>query len=69
MKNIILRIQAYREKKRYDIILHDRSHLTDYEKEQLIPELKLRLNVLKQYFNEIIKLCDLQRDSQDFNQK
>lgn len=55
-------------KKDYDIILQDRTHLTDYEKDQLIPELKLRLKALKQYFNEIINLCAVQKDSPVFNQ-
>jgi hypothetical protein len=56
------------DKKSYEIILHDRQYLTDYEKEQLVPELKSRLNILKQYFNEIISLCDVQVGSPVFEQ-
>lgn len=62
------KLQLYRDKKRYEVILHDRFYLTDYEREQLIPELKSRLNVLKGYFREIIDLCDIQKNSGVFNQ-
>lgn len=60
------KIQKDFDKKRYNVILHDRTHLTDYERDQLIPELKSRLNVLKQYFCDIINLCDIQRESPVF---
>lgn len=62
-----MNIKEYLEKRRYKTILHDRRYLTDYEKEQLIPEIKSRLKVLAQYFKEIIKLCDVQKDSKEFN--
>ena len=68
MGKILTNIQEYLDRRRYNVILQDRRHLTDYEKEQLIPELKLRLEALKKYFNEIIRLCDLQRNSREFTQ-
>jgi len=68
MKNLSNRLRAYKDKKRYEIILHDRSHLTDYEKEILIPELISRLNVLREYFGEIISLCDKQKNNDVFSQ-
>lgn len=54
------------DKKDYDLILHDRIYLTDYERDLLIPELKSRLNVLKLYFKDIINLCDIQKGSPVF---
>jgi len=63
-----MKLREYFEKKRYKIILHDRRYLTDYENEQLVPELKSRLNVLVQYFNDIITLCEIQKGSKEFNQ-
>ena len=54
------------DKKTWDLILHDRKHLTDFEKDQLIPELKSRLNVLRQYFNDIINICTIQKGSAVF---
>ena len=68
MEKLITKFKKYRAQKRYEIILNDRQHLTDYEKNQLIPELKSRLNVLKGYFREIIDLCDIQKNSTVFNQ-
>lgn len=55
-------------KKRYKAILQDRMHLTDYERGQLIPELKSRLGVLNQYFSDIIRICENQRDSRLFKE-
>jgi len=60
-------ISEYFEKRRYKTIIHDRRYLTDYEKEQLIPGLKSSLNVLGQYFKEIIHICDIQKGSKEFN--
>ena len=57
-----IKIREYFEKKRNKPFLQGRSILTTYEKEQLIPELKSRLTVLAQYFKDIIRLCDIQRD-------
>jgi len=54
--------------KMYDIILNDRKHLTDYERDQLIPEIKSRLLILIKYFNEVIALCEVQKNSTVFNQ-
>ena len=68
MKKLLLKIKLYFDQKKYKVILNDRQHLTDYEKNQFIPELKSRLNVLKKYFNEIITLCDIQKKSPVFNQ-
>ena len=68
MKKLISKLKQYRDRKRYEVILNDRQHLTDYEKNQLIPELKCRLSILKGYFNEVIKLCDVQKNSDVFNQ-
>ncbi|MBU1121572.1 MAG: hypothetical protein KKF54_02585 [Candidatus Omnitrophica bacterium] len=68
MKKLIAKINEYFERKRYDVILHDRKHLTDYEKEQFIPDLKDRLNILKQYFSDVIKLCETQRNSRIFTE-
>lgn len=45
-------------KKHYRIISQDRTDLTDYEKDQLIPELKSRLEVLKNYFYDVIRISD-----------
>lgn len=45
-------------KKHYSIIFQDRTDLTDYEKDQLVPELKSRLEVLKNYFYDIVKISD-----------
>jgi hypothetical protein len=45
-------------KKYYDVIIKDRKELSDYERDQLIPELKSRLDVIKSFFNEIINTCD-----------
>ncbi|MBW1949565.1 MAG: hypothetical protein JRJ18_08470 [Deltaproteobacteria bacterium] len=45
-------------KKHYSIIFQDRTNLTDYEKDQLIPEIKSRLEVLKNYFYDVIKISD-----------
>lgn len=53
-------------KKRYRTILQDRIHLTDYEKNQLIPELRSRLGVLIQYFSDIITVCENQKSSRLF---
>jgi hypothetical protein len=64
-----MKINDYFENKRYKAIVQDRRLLTDYEKEQLIPELKSRLKVLIQYFKEIISLCDIQKGSKEFNSK
>ena len=55
-----------REKKKYRVILSDRKHLTDFERLQLIPDLKSRLEILKDYFSGIIKICNIQSDSQVF---
>jgi len=52
--------------KDYDAILHGRTHLTDYESDLLIPELKYRLEALKEYFQQIIDLCNTQKGSQVF---
>lgn len=68
MKKLLLELKQYFDRKRYEVILNDRQHLTDYEKDQLIPELKLRLNVLKGYFSEIISFCDVQKNSPVFTQ-
>jgi len=35
------------EKRKYDIIFHDRKQLTDYEKDELIPEIKLKLTAIR----------------------
>jgi len=67
MKKIISKLKQYRDRKRYEVILNDRQHLTDYERNQLIPELKCRLSVLKGYFNDVINLCDIQKNSEVFN--
>jgi hypothetical protein len=67
IKGLEMKSFDYFEKRRHKTISQDRSFLTDYEKEQLIPELKSRLNVLVQYFKEIIHLCDIQKGSQEFN--
>ena len=55
MASIFDKLRSLRDKKRYEVILHDRTHLTDYEKDVLIPELKSRLGALKQYFKDIIE--------------
>jgi hypothetical protein len=68
MKKLISKLKQYRNRKRYEVILNDRQHLTDYERNQLIPELKCRLSILKEYFNEVINLCDIQKNSEVFNQ-
>lgn len=52
--------------KDYEAILHGRIHLTDYEKDLLIPELKYRLDALRQDFEKIIHLCDIQKGSKEF---
>ncbi len=62
------KIKQYFDRKRYEIILNDRKHLTDYEKDLLIPDIKERLNILKQYFNDVISLCNIQKDSPVFTQ-
>ena len=68
MRKYIMKIKQHFDKKRYNIILHDRLHLTDYEKDQLIPELKYRLAVLRKYHEEVIQLCDIQKNQPEFNQ-
>ncbi len=67
MNGLWQKIREYRDKKRYDVILQGRFHLTDYEKYLLVPELKARLEVLKGRFSEIIQLCELQKNSTQFN--
>lgn len=64
-----MKTNDYFEKRLYKAIVQDRRHLTDYEKEQLIPELRSRLEVLIKYFKEIINLCDVQKGSKEFNSK
>ena len=66
MKNLMSKIQKYRLKKRYKSILQDRIHLTDYERDQFIPELKSRLRVLVQYFKDIITICENHKNSRLF---
>ncbi len=66
MNNLISKIKKYRLKRRYKTILQDRIHLTDYERDQLIPELRSRLGVLIQYFSDIITICENQRNSRLF---
>ena len=56
------------EKKEYDVILRGRRFLTDYEKELLIPELKLKLEALKRRFSEIIQLCEVQKGLKGFTE-
>ena len=68
MRGLLRKIRLLMEKRRYNVILYDRHHLTDYEREQLIPALKERLQVFRQYFADIIQLCDVQRRSADFVQ-
>jgi hypothetical protein len=64
MKNDFFnKTKNYFEKRRYEVILRSRKHLTEYEQGQLIPELKSRLKVLKQYFYDIIRICDEQKNS------
>ncbi|GBE39726.1 hypothetical protein BMS3Bbin08_02357 [bacterium BMS3Bbin08] len=63
-----MKMKQHFDKKRYNIILHDRLYLTDYEKYQLIPELKSRLKVLKKYHEEVVQLCDIQKKQPAFNQ-
>jgi len=45
-------------KKYNDVIIKGRKELSDYERDQLIPELKSRLEVIKSFFNKIINTCD-----------
>jgi hypothetical protein len=66
MKNWISKIKDNRLKKRYRLILQDRIHLTDYEKYQLIPELRSRLRVLVGYFSDIVTICRNQKGSRLF---
>ncbi len=66
MRNLILKFKNYRLKKRYEIFLQDRIQLSDYEKKQLIPEIKSRLKVLIEYFQNIISICERQRGSRFF---
>ena len=60
------KIKKHHLKKRYKAILQDRMHLTDYERDQLIPELRLRLGALIQYFSDIIRICENQKNSRLF---
>ena len=68
MRGLLRKIRLLMEKRRYNVILYDRQHLTDYEREQLIPALKERLQVFRQYFADTIQLCDVQKGSADFVQ-
>ena len=66
MKNPLERLDTYFERKRYGVILNNRKHLTDFEADQLIPDLKNRLIILKKYFQEIINICKIQEESKVF---
>ena len=66
MKNPFERLGMYFERKRYGVILNNRRHLTDFEADQLIPDLKNRLAILKKYFQEIINICAIQEESKVF---
>lgn len=63
MKNLSKRITIWNMRRRYKAILQDRIDLTDYEREQLIPEIKSRLEILKEYFNSILTICDNHKNS------
>ena len=68
MASFVETINRVFEKRKYDIIFHDRRQLTDAELEQWIPEIKLKLGAIKKYFNEVIDLCEIQKNSPVFNQ-
>lgn len=68
MNSLIETIKSYFEKRKFDIVYHDRKRLTENERDQWIPEIKLKLKAIRKYFNEIIELCDVQQNSPLFNQ-
>jgi hypothetical protein len=67
MTNPIENFITYFERKRWGQVLNARKHLTDFEIDQLIPDLKNRLEILKIYFEEIIKICNVQETSKVFS--
>lgn len=54
--------------KRFRDLLQDRVHLTDYERDALIPEIRSRVEVLRDYANDIIRVCDTQKDLPGFTE-
>lgn len=58
MKLFFSKIYHYLRKRKYRAILQDREDLSDYEKKFLVPEIKLRLRQLKEYFQAIVNLCE-----------
>lgn len=67
MINPIEKFITYFERKRWGLVLNARKHLTDFEIDQLIPDLKSRLEILKIYFEGIIKICNVQENSKVFS--
>ncbi|MGO9021704.1 MAG: hypothetical protein ACLQVJ_25490 [Syntrophobacteraceae bacterium] len=50
----------------YDVLLRDRTHLTDYEQEFLIPDLKYKLSVINERFADIVSICNTNKQSDTF---